>query len=278
MHLAQCKRACTVVPALLLAALTGGCGDFRTAGEPVPPPGAVEVADLAAVLSGAFDADRGVRRYGLIMPHAVARRSERLSAQLDRLARTGPTAAPERFADPAERLAYWYNARAAAALRLLEQAGFPKDLDGNDFYRRAVRIDGRELTLADIDAILLAEGGWRTVVAAPGVLLQRARLPERPFTAADVRERIAGRLSEFIDDDKRFVIDLPAREIQAPPVLWRFAEEIVRSHEERYRTSGATLPTALLPFVAGSGQRRLQDAIGYACVPAETSGAVALAD
>jgi len=257
----------------VLAALVAGCPAVPDTEEPVRldttgvEPG-VDYSDLAAVVEEAFVQDRSLRECHLIIPYAVNRKADRLDAQLKRLAVTGPTATPALLATGEDRLAYWYNARAAWALKLAMLHGLPEEIDCAVLNTRAFPLDGRTMTLREIDEVLARDDDWRTLVASPGVLMGRACLPERPFTSGDVRQRIANRIEQLIDDDRRFVIDVGRREVRVPRVLWRFRRRIIDDYHVRYNTRGATLTTALLPSMSGSPLRRLQDAIGYRCVPA----------
>ncbi len=247
---------------------------FDTAGA-VP---AVDYSDLAAVLENSFVTKRDLQKYRLIDPEAAAESADRLDAQLKRLAVTGPTVTPKLFPTAEAKLAYWYNARAAWALKLAMLRKFPRHLTHDDFYARRFPLDGRQMTLKEIDEILAADSDWRTLVAGPCVTLQRACLPAEPFDAKDIRKRIAERLGEFIDDEKRFVISVGRKQVLVPPVLWRRRDMLIKTHEDASGTEGATLTTALLPYVTGSAHRRLQNAVGYRCVAAPGAHDVAIRD
>jgi len=227
---------------------------------------AVDYSDLAAVLEESFVTKRSVRAHRLLDARAATRLQGRLDEQLKRLAVTGPTVTPALLQTPEDRLAYWYNARAAWSLKLAMLKALPRKLKRREFYTRPFPLDGRSMSLADIDTILWAEADWRTLAAAPCVTLQRAPLPETPFAAKDIRRQIQRRLEEFIDDDRRFVINVARREILVPPVIWQFEQALREAHEAAYHTTDVTLTTALLPYVTGSPHRRLQDAIGYRCI------------
>ena len=274
------------------AALTGGC--TPTVGK-LPPvtldtsgtAAGVHYGDLGAVLKGAVAAG------GRVKPRRLPAFAARLDAQLRRLAVTGPTVTPRLFSTEGGRLAYWYNARAAWALKLLvlyseafaaaeEAAGVltrgvdrlarrqlkSRGIDAEDFQTTQFPLDGRTMTLEGIDALLADRFGWRVLAAAPGVAPDRAALPAGPFSANDAAGSVAQRFERFIDDDSRLTIDVPSRHIRVPPVLWRFREQLIALHNETYNTRGATLTTALLRYVRGSAHRRLQDAVGYRCVRA----------
>ncbi|GAF79424.1 unnamed protein product [marine sediment metagenome] len=231
---------------------------------------AADYSDLAAVLSEAVDKD------GLVQPDALKELTGRLDKQLKLLAVTGPSATPELFPTPADRLAYWYNARAAWAVKLAALAEFPEEITPAELSQRPVPLDGRMMTLAGIDEEILTAGGWQALVAAPGVLSQRAQLSTKPFGAKGIRERIAERFEQFADDADRFVIDVRAKKVLVPPVVWRFAQDIIDNHNKTYGTVGATLTTALLSYVTGSAHRRLQNAIGYTPIAARRCGKLAV--
>jgi hypothetical protein len=127
------------------------------------------------------------------------------------------------------------------------------------------------MSLSQIDSLLEQFDDWRVLVASPGTTLGRARLPAKCFWAGDVRERIAQRISEFVDDERRFVIDVGRQRIDTPAVFWDIRRRIIDEYNTTYQTRRANLTTALLPHVTGSAHRRLQDAIGYRCVPAGRS-------
>lgn len=261
----------------VLAAAAASAGACRP--EPLRPvvrldlKGAAPRADygeLADLLAAA------VKDGGLLEPQEVRKRADGLDAQLRRLAVTGPTVTPDLFPAVEDRLAYWYNARAAWAVKLALLAGLPRQMPPAELLDRPLPLDGRRMSLGEIDRTLAQDADWGVLVAAPGVLLQRAALPTAPFSGADVRSRIAERIEAFLDDERRVVIDVQRRRILFPPVLWQWRDWLIAEHHRMYRTRGAVLSTALLPYVTGSGARRLQDAIGYANVCARPSGRLAV--
>jgi len=233
---------------------------------------AVDFKELAELLHEAVTEEH------LLDPEAAEARADALDGLLKRLAVTGPGVTPGLFVSSEQALAYWYNARAAWAIKLAELAGFPERMRREELCERAFPLDGREMTLERIDERILSSGGWRAVVAAPGVCLDRARLPREPFGAEDIRDRVEQRLNDFIDDQDRFVIDVENQEVDLPPVLCQFAPQLVERHHRRYETTGATVTTALLPFVRGSARRRLQDAVGYRCRSAPRCGRLAVVE
>ncbi len=244
---------------ILAAGCLAGCGadkpvELDTAG--VTP--AVDYAPLAKVMKNAVDED------GFVDADSLKESSKDLRRQLKLLAVTGPDASGNLLAHRSERLAYWYNARAAWALELARLAGTPEKISAGALENRKFPLNGRMMTLSEIDELLIERFGWSAAAAAPGILTTRAAIPQKPVEASPNTHRlIERRLNAFIDDEKRFVIDVRHRRVMVPEIIWRFGRRLVRRYNRLYGTQGANLLTALLPHTSGSPHRRLQDAVGY---------------
>jgi len=243
--------------------------------------GGVDYSGLDKVLKAAVNSG------GEISPDELMDNTRMLEGQLMLLALSGPKTQPELFEDEPAILNYWLNARAAWSLKLMLTFSREHLKDGDkeirdsdrwqfgkngisieEFSNRPFPIDGRSMTLGLIDELLTGEFGFRAVAGAPCVSPLRAKLPTQPFNTQDVAALIDKRFGQFVDDSERFAVDIESRRILIPPVLWRFREEIIESHEKKYGSTGADLATALLPYVQFSPHRRLQDAVGYKCVEA----------
>ncbi|MBT3201010.1 MAG: hypothetical protein HN350_13995 [Phycisphaerales bacterium] len=241
----------------------------------------VDYSGLDAVLKAAVKPD------GEILPEKLRDNAKMLEGQLMLMTLAGPKTKPALFTNDHARLNYWYNARAAWSLRLMltfsdERIKADETKIGEDpfwiitndgptvktFNSRPFPIDGRSMTLALIDELLRDDFGFQAAIGAPGVDPLRAAIPDKSFDSTNAGTLIYERFNGFIDDSKRFVIDVPTRQIQVPPVLWQFSQHIITEHSEIYDASGANLTTALLPMVKLSPHRRLQDAVGYACIKA----------
>ncbi|HHH75590.1 MAG TPA: hypothetical protein ENL03_01030 [Phycisphaerae bacterium] len=203
---------------------------------------------------------------GQLVVEIVKRRRPGLLEQVTLLAVTGPTITPEFFSTDMDRLAYWFNARAAWAIELPLRCEFSEDHAGERLLNRPFPLDGRMMTLCDIDAILLGDADLRTVAAAPGVHYDRAAMPLTVFSAEDIRGRIVERFGLFIDDPIRFKINVARKEVQVPSVIWNLRKQYVERHNHRFGTEGTDLLTALTWLVEGSAHRRLQNAVGYRLV------------
>lgn len=238
--------------------------------HPLPPPVTLEVKDLAPAADYTqldLVLQKVVTEDGLVRPDVLKDQEAKLDAQLKLLSITGPTATPQLFKTEDQRLAYWYNARAAWSMKLLLLADFPERIEWPEtFARRQFKLDGRMMTLEEVDGILAADADWRTLAAAPCVCYQRAALPARALGADGIREAIAWRFRQFVES-ARFDVDTEHKRVQVPPKVWAAREFLVRSYEQEYVTRDATLQTALLPYLEGASARKLQGAMGYPCVP-----------
>lgn len=199
-----------------------------------------------------------------------------LESQLRKFAVTGPDAAPELYPAAEDRLAYWYNARAAWSIALAMRLHEDEKEDAALLEKFSFPLNGNVMTLEQIDQAVFALGGYQAVVAAPCADLQRAALPEEPFDAKTIRQTIRRRFEGFVDDHRRFTIDVATQQICFPPVLWQYREDILAEHLRRYDAPRATLTTAMLSLVGGSAARRLQDAVGYTCVENKSPDQLAL--
>jgi hypothetical protein len=251
-----------------VAAMVWAIGCSGPVGEPIRVTldtagvgASTDTAELAVVLDKCLTVD------GSIIPDALRNQRDKLNVQLKRFAVTGPSASPSLFADEDAGLAFWYNARTAWSMKLAMEMAFPREICPEQIRDICFPLDGKTMTLSQIDSIL-GKYSWQAQVAAPGVCLDRARLPRRPYSAGDVRGRITKRLNTFINDPRRFVVDVGRRRVVVVPILWQHREEIIDQYESLYGMKGANFLTALLPHVSGAAGRRIQDAIGYEALPA----------
>ena len=232
----------------------------------------VDYSKLAKVLNRTVDEDGQVDTFRMNEEY-----SQLLKNQLKLLAVTGPTATPELFSTLTQRVAYWYNARAAWSIELgmmQIKADADKSVSAKDYtYRELSRkfpLDGRLMTLKEIDLVLDAKGedGFYMVVAAPGILFDRAELPRKPFDAKTIEKEIHERISAFVDNSTRFVIDYETQQVLFPPVLWKYRDQLIRLYRKTYNLPDVyiSLTTAMLEHVTGSARYRLQSATGYRCV------------
>ena len=189
-----------------------------------------------------------------------------LHKQLCVLSISGPESSPELFGKKEDHLAYWLNARTAWTFRFMVMASESKD-QGRDVTQPGnFPVDGRRMTLDAIDSEILKLGGYRFLVAAPGLPPDRAPLPGNIFTPDGVVAECIKSLNRFIDDDDRIVINVVNRSILFPPVIWQYRDELAQAYRETFGCKNSVnLSTSLLPLTSGSAKRRLQDAVGFTC-------------
>ncbi len=230
------------------------------------------VEELAAVLK------RCVDKQGFIDAYKYKAVAKTLKSQLKTFAAAGPDATPDLYPTDEDRLAYWYNARVGWSILLAMKLHKQEKDDVSLLRTFAFPLDGRKMDLSQIDKRIYALGGYQAVVAAACANLQRAALPDAPFDAATIRQAVKQRFVAFVDDHQRFTIDVATRQILFPPVLWKYRDSIQAEYLKKYAAPEATFTTALLPLVSGSATRRLQDAVGYACVENTAPGQLAVTD
>ncbi len=225
-----------------------------------------DVSDLAAVLTDAVD------ERGRLIPAGLERARDRLDEQLRKMDLAGPTATPDLYPTDASRRAYWYNARAAWSMKLADMAGCSQRVSPTA-RKRTFPLDGREMSLEKIDSILLDEarrsGDFRLAACAPGVWVDYAGLPQKPFTEEDFTDRLAAALNHLVLDDQRFVVDVERRQVRIPPMLWSCRDMVLAEYRRRYGPCDVGLTTALRAHLEGLAQRRLDNALGYSTVRQE---------
>jgi len=223
-----------------------------------------DVSDLAAVLAQAVTPDGRVDLRGL------AQVNDRLDRQLRTMAVTGPTVTPDLYPTYGLRWAYWYNARAAWSLRLVGLECARPDASCCRMRRRTFPLDGREMSLEMIDGILLKEarrtGDFRLAACIPGGAVNYACMPAKPFRGEQITSRLAEALSRLVLDERRFVIDVQQKTIHVPLMFWATRDLLAGQYRLEYGGEGASLTTALRPYVNSRARRRLDDGLGYKAV------------
>lgn len=231
----------------------------------------VDYSDLHTVLSRAVDGR------GFLQSYEVDGVVDRLDAQLALFAVTGPSITPGLYPTAEDRLAYWFNARSAWAIKLAELIGCMEWASADLLEHRSFQLDGRMMTLAGIDEILSRDEDWRTVAAAPCVRLRRGGLTQSPFEPRTIRMEIRRRFIGYVSNRDRFVIDGERREVRYHPVIWQFRDVLIERYERTYGASDVNLNTAILPYLEGAALRRMQSAIGYRPVSDAAAGPLACA-
>lgn len=275
------NRAFHLLLAGAVLAGAGGCqpaeGPSHSKRQPLRPEAReyrpeIHYTQLQTVLAAALD------EKGRLHQSDLRRVAGPLDAQLGMLSVAGPGLTPELLPTVNHRLAYWLNARAAWAIKLAAEAGFPERLGPQDFERRTFILDGREMTLAGIDLQLAGDFDldgpfdWRAAVLAPGLRPWRAKLPAEPYQPETVATAIDERFNAYIRDPQRVVFDAATRQMHVPPMLWAYRKPLIDRYRQRYQPGGQVrFITALLPVTSGRARRHLQLYVGYQAVKRTTT-------
>jgi hypothetical protein len=250
----------------LLAATVVGCGQppLPTITVPPSPGGAIDFADLTAVLAATVD------DAGRVDPTALAVHLPRLNRQLSGL--SGPW--PARARSGSARLAWLYNARAAWSLRIVAEGlartglrndrfALPATIDLRRLLGTPFVLDGLSCTLGQIDEQLARYDDYRIPVAAPGATDIAGSMPRAAFAPGAVTASLPERLDRYVAAAERVVIDHDAKRLRVPPTLWRLAPTVCRGYNQRFGSVGASLATALTAAVGPRARDRLAEAQGY---------------
>jgi hypothetical protein len=145
-------------------------------------------------------------------------------------AKTGPTASPNLFANKDEQLAFWYNARqlwSMIAAMELYRNGY-NDASKLDAFR--FPLDGRTMTLIEIDEAIEKVGSIRYVIAAPSGSMHRAGMSRTPLKAKTIEAFHHANIESFFRNQERFQIDVLSKTICYPPVLWKSRKTLIQNY------------------------------------------------
>ena len=231
-----------------------------------------DVSDLSAVLSQVVDAR------GRLIISKIDNVEDRLIQQLKRMAITGPTTSPELFPDEISRLVYWYNARIAWSIRLAQLSLGNKVSRGRDIFRCTFQVDGRIMSLDQIDSLLLSyakhRGDFRIAACIPGVRAGYAPLPTKPFSPEKFNAELSEQLNRLVLDEERFVIDVMHRRVVVPPMLWACRDMIISEYQRRFGRCEVKLLTAMGVHLNSQARFRLEKALGYRVIPRRNAGKI----
>jgi len=224
-----------------------------------------DISDLSVVLSQVVDSR------GRLVPSKLDSIQDHLMQHLRRMAITGPTASPALFPDEISRLVYWYNVRIAWSIRLAQLSLSNKTLRSVDVFRCSFQVDGRRMSLEQIDSLLLSYakrcGDFRIAACIPGVRAGYAPLPNKPFSEGNFEAELSKQLNQLILDERRFVIDVKRRRVIVPPMLWACRDMIISEYQRRFGQCEVKLLTAVGVYLNSQARFRLEKALGYRVIP-----------
>lgn len=247
--------------ALLLVGCVGNSGPVRL--DPACRRTSNAVPDLSAVFAEAID------ERGRLIPAGLARVRRRLDEQLLKMELYGPITSPESFPTDASRWAWWYNARAAWSMKLADLAGCSRQVSPAARARTFI-LNGRKMSLGEIDSILLAEarrsGDFRLAACAPGAWVNYAPMPQKPFAEEGFKQQLGQAINRLVLDERRFVVDVESRQVRIPPLLWACRDMVVSWYHRQYGPCDVSVTTALGVHLNSAARRRLEGVLGYAPV------------
>ena len=234
--------------------------------EPQKKPTEISYQPLHQVLN------RAINSSGYIMAYHYTFIEKNLISQLQILAAIGPATCPDQFKTDNDKLAYWYNARAAWVLKLSMMHHKKLFLSKNKTdYSETIRlmgittcpIDGKRMTLGDIDHEIKKIGGFMAEIAAPGGTLDRAPMPQSPFQPTDFPGCLKDQFNSFVNSTSRFVCNYDKRTWYIPRVVWKYKKELSDIYQTNYPTPQVMFASVLSSWASGAAKYRLQNNVGY---------------
>ena len=199
------------------------------------------------------------------------------------LASHGPDSTPGEFPTPADRLAYWLNARGASAIRAglahhRARRKMPwKKRDDADprppFARVTFRVDGKEMTLGEMAsrAWSLRPGDVRVAAALFDGSASGPPAPATPYAPDALGERLQARWNELLCDRDLTRIDHQRRTLFVLPDVYNRREQLVADCRKKVDIPAANPHTALLGLADAKGRAWLHRALGYRIAPLPVS-------
>ena len=136
-----------------------------------------------------------------------------------------PNNQPQLFASRAAVLAYHLNAYNALAMYNVIEAGLPQTLSSfaaryDFFYRRKLRVGGEEISLYDYESkVIRPLGEERIHFALNCMAVSCPRLPQEPFSAANLEQQLARETRLFFAEARHFAVDDQARTVRLSEIF-----------------------------------------------------------
>lgn len=186
----------------------------------------------ARVLSAHVDTTGNVDYAG------IQNKAQDLNEFVSGLAIIGPTATPDRFQNDTERMAYWINAYNALVIYGVVES-YPVDsvkdiaLFYGFFKRKKFRVDGREMTLDDIEhGILRPKYKDPRIHAAINCAAKSCpRLQREPFYPALLNEQLQTAMQEMVRSHKHVRLDLAQEVLYLSKIFDWFGEDFIKKDQ-----------------------------------------------
>lgn len=253
-------RLATRLGALLAALALSACASM------VPPPEASSIRPLPSVAQ-AEDAwadvllahvdDRGRTDFRSIRDRDPAE----LASYVAWVYRTSPASDPNLFPTRNDQLAYYLNSYNALAMYNVIDDGIPETLAGYRkvpfFFFRKVTVGGEPMSLHAYENKVIRPLGEPRVHFALNCMARGCpRLPQRPFTAANLDAELDRQAREFFAEPRNLVVDDATRTIRLSSILKFYTADFLKvapslvDYVNRYRQPPipADYKVAFIPY------------------------------
>jgi hypothetical protein len=184
----------------LVLALAPACKTAVPAPE-VPGAGALSPDEARASWSAVLET--AVDDAGRIDFEGVRARPAELETFVAWVGAVGPRTRPEWFPKTSDRVAYYVDAYNALAMYNVLHAGVLPKSKVRFFWLRELRIDGRRISLYDLENDVIRPLGEPRVHFALNCMVRGCpRLPREPFGAGDLDQRLEAAAREFFGDPR----------------------------------------------------------------------------
>ena len=192
-------------PLVLAAGLLASC----KVAVPAPEvPGAEGLSNEAATETWGRVLEARVDSSGRIDFEGLRADPADLNTYVAWVAVVGPESRPERFRGSAAQVAYYSDAYNALAMYNVLHAGVLPESKARFFWIRELAIDGRRLSLYDLENdVIRPLGDERAHFALNCMVRGCPRLPREPFATGDLDAVLEAAAREFFDDPRHVRVD-----------------------------------------------------------------------
>lgn len=183
---------------------------------------------------------------------------------------TGPRTTPSAFQTRDDHLAYWINAHNALVLLAVLESYPLKTMYDLTMpvlaYEYRFTVDGREMTLADIEQKIMTESNHdvRALFALSRAALGTPRLLSVPYQASILDEQLDEAAARGLSNPELCRIEHRTKSILVWQKILERREDFVQYWRKRRRAQTAYLFNVLLDLAAPARRQALQEAVGYA--------------
>lgn len=234
--------------ALLLVLLTSACSSL----VPVPEVPSGTTGDPLQAWSEVLA--KNVDDKGRVNFDAVAKDPAKLKLYVNYVSKNGPKTTPKAFPTPEAVLAHYLNAYNALSMYNIIDAEIPETLNGllkkaKFFYFKKFIIDGEEMSLYAYENDIIRKVGEERVHFALNCMSAGCpRLPQKPFTAARLKDELQAEALRFFNEDRNVRLDDKEKEVYFSEILKFFTEDFLakapslNAYANKYRDAKHQIP------------------------------------